>query len=76
QLIETGADIYEKIPDGRSALDLCDDPDLRSVMVDIRKQNIRNQEKAAAVAAAAAAAQLQQKTNHRHTNITNTLPNG
>ncbi|CAF5083682.1 unnamed protein product, partial [Rotaria magnacalcarata] len=76
QLIEAGADIYEKIPDGRSALDLCDDPDLRSVMVDIRKQNIRNQEKAAAVAAAAAAAQLQQKTNHRHTNTTNTLPNG
>ncbi|CAF4292775.1 unnamed protein product, partial [Rotaria sp. Silwood2] len=73
QLIETGADIYEKIPDGRSALDLCDDPDLRAFLVDFRKQNIRNQEKAAA---AAAAAELQQKTSHRHSVNTNTVSNG
>ncbi|CAF4866259.1 unnamed protein product, partial [Rotaria magnacalcarata] len=32
QLIEAGADIYEKIPDGRSAVDLCEDPDIRSYM--------------------------------------------
>ncbi|CAF1328016.1 unnamed protein product [Rotaria sp. Silwood1] len=78
QLIEAGADIYEKIPDGRSALDLCDDPDLRASMVDFRKKNIRNQEKAAAAAAAAAAAvaELQQKTNHRHSINTNTVSNG
>jgi hypothetical protein len=65
-LIEAGADIYEKIPDGRSALDLCDDPDIRTLMIDFREQCIRNHEKAVAAAAAAAAAQaaqLQQKPN-------------
>ncbi len=73
QLIKAGADIYEKIPDGRSALDLCDDPDLRSYMIDFQEQNIRNQEKAAA---AAAAAQLQQKLNNRLQINSNSLPNG
>ena len=68
QLINAGADIYEKIPDGRSALDLCDDPELRAAMIEHREQSLRNQEKAAAAAAAAAAAQIQQKTN------TNSLP--
>ncbi|CAF0786789.1 unnamed protein product [Rotaria sp. Silwood1] len=89
QLIEAGADIYEKIPDGRSAVDLCDDPDLRTYMIDFREQCVRNKERAAAEAAAAAAAaaaaqvaQLQQKTNT--TNLintrlqigTNSLPHG
>ncbi len=73
QLIKAGGDIYEKIPDGRSALDLCDDPDLRSYMIDFQEQNIRNQEKAAA---AAAAAQLQQKLNNRLQINSNSLPNG
>ena len=75
QLIEAGADIHEKIPDGRSVLDLCDDPDLRAYMVDFRDQNLRNQEKAAA-AAAMAAAQLQQKMSNRLQINTNSLPNG
>ncbi|UJR13841.1 hypothetical protein I4U23_000852 [Adineta vaga] len=75
ELIKAGADIYEKIPDGRSAADLCDDPDLRSYMIEFYEQNIRNQEKAAA-AAAAAAAQLQQKLNNRTHLNTNSLPNG
>jgi hypothetical protein len=76
QLIEAGADIYEKIPDGRSALDLCDDPDLRTFMVDFREQNIRNREKAAAAAAAAAAAQTQHKSTNRLQVNTNSLLNG
>ncbi|CAF1068736.1 unnamed protein product [Adineta steineri] len=76
QLIKGGADIYEKSPDGRSALDLCEDPDLRSYMIDLQEQNIRNQEKAAAAAAAAAAQQLQQKLNGRSQLNTNSLPNG
>jgi hypothetical protein len=76
QLIEAGADIYEKIPDGRSALELCDDPDLRAYIVDYRAQNIRNQEKAALAAAAAAAAQTQQKPMSRLQVHTNSLPNG
>ncbi|CAF1661512.1 unnamed protein product, partial [Adineta ricciae] len=76
ELIRAGADIYEKILDGRSAVDLCDDPDLRSYMIDFYEQNLRNQEKAAAAAAAAAAAQLQQKLNNRLQLNTNSLPNG
>ena len=75
QLIDAGADINEKIPDGRSALELCDDPDLRVSMVNLRDQTLRNQEKAAA-AAAAVAAQSQQKTNNRLQVNTNSLPNG
>lgn len=75
-MIEAGADIYEKIPDGRSALDLCDDPEIRQYMMDYRDQFIRNQEKAAAAAAAAAAAKLQQKTNNRLQVGTHSLPNG
>ena len=89
QLIEAGADIYEKIPDGRSALDLCDDPDTRTYMIDFQEQCMRDQERAAAAAAAAAVvataaqvAQLQQKLNT--TTLINTrlqvginsLPNG
>lgn len=76
QLINARADIYEKIPDGRSAVDLCDDPDLRAYMMDLHEQNLRNQEKAAAAAAAAAAAQLQQKLSNRTHLNTNSLPNG
>lgn len=65
QLIEAGADIYERIPDGRSAVDLCDDPDIRTFMVEFREQCIRNKERAAAAAAAAAivAAQERLKSN-------------
>ncbi len=86
QLIEAGADIYEKIPDGRSALDLCDDPEIRKYMVDFREQCIRDQEKAAAAAAAAAAAQaaqLQKKptttnliNNRLQAGVIHSLPNG
>ena len=72
QLIDAGADIYEKIPDGRSALELCDDLELRTVMIEYREQSLRNKEKAAA--AAAAAAQLQQKTSTRVQNNSNSLP--
>ena len=75
-MIDAGADIYEKIPDGRSALDLCDDPELRSSMMEHREQSIiRNQEKAA-LAAAAAAQQQQQKITTRLAVNTNLLPNG
>ncbi|CAF1214985.1 unnamed protein product [Rotaria magnacalcarata] len=82
QLIEAGADIYEKIPDGRSAVDLCEDPDIRSYMIEFREQSVRNQAKAAAAAAAAAAAQLEQNLstpipiNNRIHFGTNSLPHG
>ncbi|CAF3402422.1 unnamed protein product [Rotaria socialis] len=82
QLIGAGADIYEKIPDGRSAVDLCEDPDIRSYMIEFREQCVRNQAKAAAAAAAAAAAQLEQKLstpilmNNRIHFGTNSLPHG
>ncbi len=84
QLIEAGADIYEKIPDGRSAVEICDDPEIRAYMIDFREKCIRDQEKAAAAAAAAAAqaAQSQQKPNatnlinNRHQVGINSLPNG
>lgn len=74
QLIDAGADIYEKIPDGRSALELCDDLDLRTVMIEYREQSLRNREKAAAAAAAAAQLQLQQKTSNRLQSTSNSLP--
>ena len=43
-LIEAGADIYIKLPDGRSALELCDDPDLRVSMISIREEFIKSQQ--------------------------------
>lgn len=49
QLIQAGADIHEKLSNGRSALDLCDDPDLRQQIIDAREQYIRDREKAAIV---------------------------
>ena len=49
QLIQAGADIHEKVSNGRSALDLCEDPDLRRQMIDVREQYMRDREKAAIV---------------------------
>lgn len=83
-MIEAGADIYERIPDGRSAVDLCDDPDIRTFMVDFREQCLRNQERAAAAAAAAAVVAAQERlksnpsnssTNRPPTGINSTLNN-
>lgn len=83
QLIEAGGDIYEKLSDGRSALDLCEDPDLRTFMTEFREKCRRDQQKAAAVAAAAAAAaaakatQLQQKPHLlSRPPAVHSLPNG
>ena len=68
QLIEAGADIYERIPDGRSAVDLCDDPDIRTFMVEFREQCIRNKERAAAAAAAAAMVVAQERLKSNPSN--------
>ncbi|CAF0792377.1 unnamed protein product [Didymodactylos carnosus] len=75
-LIEAGGDIYEKVPDQRNAIDLCDDPDIRTFMTDYREQCIRNQQQlqAAQQAAAQAAAQQQQQKSTNRLLAANGLP--
>ncbi|CAF0977100.1 unnamed protein product [Didymodactylos carnosus] len=75
-LIEAGGDIYEKVPDQRTAIDLCDDPDIRTFMIDYREQCIRNQQQlqAAQQAAAQAAAQQQQQKSTNRLLTANGLP--
>jgi protein phosphatase 1 regulatory subunit 16A len=43
QLIQAGADIYETLPDGRSAVDLCDDQDIRTSMITRQDEYVRKQ---------------------------------
>ncbi|CAF1396907.1 unnamed protein product [Adineta ricciae] len=85
QLIEAGGDIYEKIPDGRTAVDLCEDPEMRNYMIDSQEQCLRKQERAAAAAAAAVAAAVAQTEQQPPTNNLvnnrlqagiNAIPNG
>lgn len=64
-LILAGADIHEKTPDGRSALELCDDFEVRAQMIATREEFIHQREQAAA-AAAAAAVQTQPKVFSHH----------
>jgi hypothetical protein len=42
-LIQAGADIYETLPDGRSAVDLCDDQDIRTSMITRQDEYVRKQ---------------------------------
>ena len=61
-LILAGADIHEKTPDGRSALELCDDFEVRAQMIATREEFIHQREQAAA--AAAVATQTKISTHH------------
>ena len=71
-LILAGADIQEKTSDGRSALELCDDLEVRAHMIATREEFIHEKEQAAA-AAAAAASQTQSKI-FNHQTMNNRVP--